>query len=63
MGGLGGAEVLIIAAAVILLFGPSLVSFWIGFTLGRKTTAEKYEQAQSTAPEPEELPEQESEDE
>lgn len=36
MGGLGGAEFLILMVIVVVLFGPTLIAFWLGFTLGRK---------------------------
>jgi hypothetical protein len=33
----GGSEILIIAVVALLLFGPSLLAFWLGYILGRKT--------------------------
>jgi Sec-independent protein translocase protein TatA len=40
MFGLGGGELLIIAAIVALLFGPTIVAFWIGYTMGRNRASE-----------------------
>ena len=34
--GLGGAEAGVILIIVVVLFGPTLIAFWVGYTLGRK---------------------------
>ncbi len=36
MGGVGQTELLIIAGLALLLFGPSLVAFWLGYVVGQK---------------------------
>lgn len=45
----GGVEVIILAVVVVLLFGPTLLAFWLGYNLGKKrsTTEEA-----ATPPEP-----------
>jgi hypothetical protein len=35
----GGAEWLVIALVIVLLFVPSLALFWFGYVLGRKSAA------------------------
>lgn len=43
MTGVGPIELVIIVIIVVALFGPTLIAFWLGFTLGRRssTPAEK----------------------
>ncbi len=36
MGGVGQTELLIIAGLALLLFGPSLLAFWLGYVVGQK---------------------------
>ncbi len=38
---IGGTEFLIIAALALLLFGPSLLAFWLGYVMGQRKTAEE----------------------
>lgn len=46
--GMGPAEIFIIGIIVLVLFGPTLVAFFIGYTLGKKKGAE----SPPTAPAP-----------
>ncbi len=32
----GGSEILIIAALALLLFGPTIVAFWLGYVIGQR---------------------------
>lgn len=38
MSGVGPIELVVLAIIVMVLFGPTLIAFWLGFTLGRKST-------------------------
>ncbi len=37
---LGGGEIIVLFLLVLVLFGPALVAFWLGYTLGRRRTTE-----------------------
>ena len=63
MFGLGGAEAGVILVIVVVLFGPTLIAFWLGYTLGRKKSDGQSGEPAPTAgaavaePKPESLPE------
>jgi Sec-independent protein translocase protein TatA len=47
---IGGSEFLVIAALVLLLFGPSLLAFWFGYILGQRKGEEPAEKAAEPSP-------------
>lgn len=47
MSGFGPAEGLIVLVFVLVLFGPTLVAFWLGYLLGKKKSAETPERERS----------------
>lgn len=47
MMGVGPLEILIVVFIVVVLFGPTLIAFWLGFTLGRKSTPADRERGSS----------------
>lgn len=51
MSGLGPAELVIIILVVLALFGPTLIAFWLGFTLGRKSSTSTPTAEDATPPE------------
>jgi flagellar basal body-associated protein FliL len=50
--GLGISEVVIIAIIVVVLFGPALAAFFLGYQFGRRRSATDATGAGSAAPEP-----------
>lgn len=40
-GGLGGAEFLAIIGVVLVLFGPSILTFWLGYMTGRSRSKDE----------------------
>jgi Sec-independent protein translocase protein TatA len=40
MFGTGAPEAIIILAVALLLFGPAVLTFWLGYTLGQKRTGD-----------------------
>ncbi len=48
MGGVGQTELLIIAGLALLLFGPSLLAFWLGYVVGQKKGHEPGESAEAS---------------
>ena len=40
MAGLGPTEIVIVGLILLVLFGPTLVAFFLGYTLGKKKGAE-----------------------
>jgi Sec-independent protein translocase protein TatA len=38
MFGTGAPEAIIILVAALLLFGPAVLTFWLGYTMGQKRT-------------------------
>lgn len=55
--GLGATELLIILGIVLVLFGPTLFAFWLGYTIGKKQPTK----ARSSVPAPEPAAEQQAE--
>jgi Sec-independent protein translocase protein TatA len=50
--GFGPAELIIVALILLVLFGPTLVAFFLGYTLGKKKAAEAAESPSAAAPAP-----------
>lgn len=48
----GGPEIVILLLVLVFLFGPALLAFWLGFTLGRKSSSEATSRAPQSEPEP-----------
>jgi len=38
---LGGAELIVLVVVAVALFGPTLIAFWLGYTLGKRKAAEE----------------------
>ena len=36
---IGGSEIVLLLVIVVVLFGPTIAAFWLGFTLGKKKSA------------------------
>jgi hypothetical protein len=50
--GFGPAELIIVALILLVLFGPTLVAFFLGYTLGKKKAAEAANPPSATVPAP-----------
>lgn len=49
---IGSGEFLIIAGLALLLFGPSLIAFWLGYVFGQRKREESEGLAATESPEP-----------
>ncbi len=36
---IGGSEIVLLVVIVVVLFGPTIAAFWLGFTLGKKKSS------------------------
>lgn len=36
---IGGSEIILLLVIVVVLFGPTIAAFWLGFTLGKKKSS------------------------
>lgn len=52
MSGVGPVEFVIIVTVLVMLFGPTLLAFWLGFVLGRKKNAPRVRSVDRPAPVP-----------
>jgi Sec-independent protein translocase protein TatA len=54
MGSIGATEILILLVIAAFLFGPTLLAFWLGYTIGKKRSTEAPPQDTSAEPPSEE---------
>jgi len=47
--GIGPVEGLIVFVILVMLFGPTLIAFWLGYTLGKKRSVTQPDAAPSPA--------------
>lgn len=60
--GLGGTELLFLLGIVLVLFGPTLLAFWLGYTVGKNRAPGAQPPAPAPAPAPDAPTDEDSEE-